>query len=86
MDRDRFDELAKSAASGTRRSLLKVSVGAAVGGAIGLVGIKSASAARKRANGGVCRFDTDCESNFCGSWDYKHNRGICEDDCEYQND
>ncbi len=83
MGKSRMDELAMTAASGSRRALIKASIGAAFGGALGLTGLRSTSAARKRADGAVCRANSDCQSNFCAITDCKHNRGICSSECKY---
>ena len=82
VDDNRLDMLAKTAAGGSRRGLLKASVGAAVGGALGLAGLKSASAARKRAYGAICRTGSDCQSDYCYITDEKHHRGYCAAFCE----
>ena len=76
MDDRRFDHLAKSAAAGSRRSLLKVVFGAAIGGALSAAGIESTSAAGKRKIGQICRKDGDCASSFCSAPDSR-GRSYC---------
>jgi hypothetical protein len=83
MDDTKFDDLSKETANSSRRRVLKVTAAVAVGGALSAVKLGSASAAQKRKNGVSCRQDSDCLSDFCGSWDEKHHRGICQDYCPW---
>jgi hypothetical protein len=83
MDDRQIDLLAKQAANGTRRSLVKASLGAALGGVLALAGRKTTLAGRGRPLGSSCRSDADCASEYCGNWDAKHNRGTCLIFCEY---
>lgn len=73
MDGSRFDQLTRSLAGSSRRSLLS----AALGGALAAVGLADAAdAARKRRAGEVCRKNGDCASNVCGPKD-SHGRRRC---------
>jgi hypothetical protein len=80
-----FDELAKEAAGGSRRAIVKASIGVAIGGAFGLRGIRSSLAARGRPDGSTCRDGSDCASENCIITDDKHGRGFCgkrKHDCD----
>lgn len=83
MDDTKFDEISKNVANSSRRRVLKASAAVAVGGALSAIKLGTASAAQKRKNGASCRTDSDCISDFCGSWDDKHHRGTCENYCPW---
>lgn len=77
MDGERFDLFAKILAGSSRRTLLKIALGTALGGALGTVGIGDVGAAEKpRKIGQVCRKNGDCASDSCGSLDSR-GRGRC---------
>ena len=77
MDGDRFDSLTKTIAGTSRRSLLKVGLGAVLSGAVGTFSRESVDAARRlRALGQICRKDGDCASGACGPRDGR-GRGRC---------
>lgn len=66
MDSTRFDQLTKIISGGSRRSVLKSVMGAAVGGALLAVGIDTASAAPPlKGPGKVCKKNSDCLSGVC---------------------
>jgi hypothetical protein len=66
MEDQRFDKLAKSIASGSRRSFLSSVVAAALGTAFGAAGWRAADAAQiLRGPGEICRKPGDCANGFC---------------------
>jgi hypothetical protein len=77
MDGSRFDDMAKSLAIGSRRSLLKAGIGSALGLMVSGIGREGSRAAQlKRGAGEICRKPGDCASGFCGQKD-RTGRGRC---------
>lgn len=73
MDSNRFDALARAAASApSRRSLIAATLSGIATIALG----RSADAAKKRLAGEVCREHSNCTSNFCGPKDSRGRR-VC---------
>jgi hypothetical protein len=74
MDAQRFDQIAKTIATGTtRRGFLRLLGGGAAAGALSLLGAKSAAAGRCRDTGAGCVDDANCCSGICGD-------GTCQDE------
>jgi hypothetical protein len=84
VDGSRFDEMTKTLASASRRSLLKAGLGSAIGLAVGGFGVRRAQAAALREAGDICRKNGDCASGLCGPKDASGRRRcacITFDDC-----
>jgi hypothetical protein len=84
VDGSRFDQLTKTVAGSSRRSLLKAGLGSALGLTTGGFGIKGARAAVPRVPGEICRKHGDCASGLCGPKDRAgRQRCLCIDfgDC-----
>ena len=83
MDPTRFDALARAlSAQPTRRGVLRLLAGAALGGALGARhrgGAAAACPSGKRSYGSSCTRNTQCQTGFCFKPANGNNRCLCRD-------
>ncbi len=80
MDNERFDQLARVWAAGSRRKFLRSVVGATLLGALGTRGVEDASAQACKGGGGKCHHGSDCCSGVCKE-SKRHKSGKCASGC-----
>ena len=86
MDQAKFDTIARQlSGTATRRAIVKGAAAATFGALVGVLGLRSAEAAKRGSKGDFCERNKDCSSNRCGG-NGKCNCSQTGDLCNKNND